>query len=67
MQTQQNEPTVRGRLNVQNPEVIRLKRQLSRARELISLVGCLLTPNQVASLGIDDRDLLSSVMEAENV
>lgn len=67
MQTQQSEPVVRGRLNVQSPEVISLKRKLSRTFELIALVGCLLTPNQLASLGIDDRDLLASIMEAENV
>lgn len=31
---------------------------------LIKAVGCMLTPNQMASLSIDQRDLLCAIMQA---
>lgn len=47
------------------PTLAQLQRRLSRVCELTAFVGCLLTPNQLAALGVDDGDLLAAIMEQE--
>lgn len=67
LNVEQGKLLVSQALQIPSPDLVRLKRRLSRTCELLALIGCLLTPMQLSSLSLDDRDLLAAIMEAENV